>query len=138
MLVDVSVRAHRILVALENYQKAVGSNNLLLQFHDTRLGEPVGYYRNPGDQRGEVIGIFENGLGWIDGAHEITLLFSEIESVNLPNEKESLELVLNLQDGRQLRMPVNGQRGRFFDSLEVLRFLDRVLQDKRNLHDTAQ
>jgi hypothetical protein len=132
MLIDVSVRTHRILAALTNYENATGSNNLLLELHDNRLGEPIGYYRNPGEQRGDVIGIFANGLGWVDGAIEITLLFDDIESVELLNEKESLELVLNLRDGRMLRMPINGQRDRFVDSLEVLRFLERVIQDRDN------
>jgi len=127
---NTAVRAHRILSAMANYQKASSTDDWLPRLADERLGEPIGCYRNPGPE-GEVIGIFAAGLAWYEGARSIRLRFTDVSEVTLPNGKESKGLLLNMQDGKQLRLPVKGQLGRFFDSMEILRFLNRVMQDLR-------
>lgn len=127
---DTAVRAHRILGAMANYQKASSTDDGLPRLADGRLGEPIGCYRNPGPE-GEVIGIFADGLVWYEGDRSVELRFTDVTEVMLPSGKESEGLLLNMQDGKQLRLPVKGQRGRFFDSMEMLRFLDRVMQDLR-------
>jgi len=130
---NAAIRAHRILAALANYQKAEYANDWLAKLADDRLGKLIGCYRNPVPQV-DVIGIFTNGLAWLDnGGHEITIPFAEIIEVTLPAGKESEGLLLRTQDGRQLQLPIRGQRGRFFDSMEVLRFLDRVMGDLRGV-----
>jgi hypothetical protein len=127
---DTSARAYRILGAMANYQKASSTDNWLPKLADGRLGEPIGCYRNP-EPEGEVIGIFADGLAWYEGGRSVELRFADVSEVNLPSGKESEGLLVNMQDGRQLRLPVKGRRGRFFDSMEMLRFLDRVTQDLR-------
>jgi hypothetical protein len=125
---NVAVRAHRILAALANYQKAEHVNDVLAKLADAHLGQLIGCYRNPAPQDEEV-GIFSSGLAWFHNGHVVAIPFVEITEVTLPNGKESEGLLLTVQDGRQLQLPIRGQRGRFFDSLAVLRFLDRVMKD---------
>lgn len=127
---DTAVRAHRILGAMANYQKANSTDDSLLRLTNGRLGEPIGCYRNP-EPEDDVIGIFADGLAWHEGGHSVELRFSDVSKVTLISGKESEGLLLNMQDGKQLRLPVRGQRGRFFDSMEMLRFLDRVMEDLR-------
>ena len=127
---NAAIRAHRILRDLANYQKAGHANEWISKLADDHLGEPVGCYRNPGAQN-EVIGIFADGLAWSQNGRAVDLRFTDIAEVTLPREKESLELLLKLMDGRQLQLPVRGQQGKFFDSLTMLRFLMRVTEDLR-------
>jgi len=128
---NTAVRAHRILGAMTHYQKASSTDDWLPKLANGQLGQPIGCYRNPGPE-GEVIGIFADGLVWYEGGQSIELRFAEVSKVTLPSGKESEGLLLDMQDGKQLRLPVKGQRGHFFDSMEMLRFLDRVMQDLRN------
>lgn len=123
-----AVRAHRILTALTNYQEAGKVDDWPAELSGVHLGEPIGWYRNPGPQ-GDVIGIFADGLGWSQNGQAVDLVFADIVEVTLPSGKESEGLLLMVRDGRQLQLPVKGQRGQFFDSMEMLRFLDRVMQD---------
>jgi hypothetical protein len=122
---DTAVRAHRILGAMANYQKASSTDDCLQRLADGRLGEPIGCYRNPGPE-GEVIGIFADGLAWHEDGRSVELRFTDVSEVTLPSGKESEGLLLHMKDGKQLLLPVKGQRGRFFDAMEMLRFLDRV------------
>jgi hypothetical protein len=61
----------------------------------------------------------------------VELPFPDISELVLVNQKESEGLLLTARDGRRLQLPVKGQRGGFFDSMPMLRFLDRVIQDLR-------
>ena len=115
---------------MANYHKARPEDEWPLQLSHGQLGEPVGCYRNPGPG-GAVIGVFADGLARREGGRSVELRFSDVAEVELPSGKESECLSLRLRDGRQLKLPVKGQRGPFFDSMEMLRFLDRVMHDVR-------
>ncbi|GAA4337996.1 hypothetical protein GCM10023165_16420 [Variovorax defluvii] len=127
---DTAVRAHRILGAMANCQKANSPGDTLPKLADVRLGDLIGCYQNPGPE-GETIGIFADGLAWNEGGRLIELSFADVQEGSLPSEKASEGVLLTMRDGKQFRLPVRGQRGRFFDSMEMLRFLDRVIQDLR-------
>jgi hypothetical protein len=124
------IRARRILAALANYQSVGQVTDWPSESSNERLGEPIGRYRNPGPE-GDVVGIFADGVAWFERGCSVELRFADIVEVTLPSGKESEGLLLRMHDGRQLLLPVKGQRGRFFDSMEMLRFLDRVIQDLR-------
>ena len=127
---NAAIRAHRILAALSNYRKAGHADDWPSKSSGEHLGEPIGTYRNPGPQ-GDVIGIFADGLTWIHSGRAVDLRFTDIAEVMLPNGKESEGLLLKVRDGKQIELPVRGRQGRFFDSMEMLRFLDRVTRDLR-------
>lgn len=125
---NASIRAHRILRAMPNYRKASSVDGGLFDLEDVRLGDAVGYYQNPGD--GEpIIGIFSGGIAWSDNGRSISLRFIDFYEVSLPDGKESKEIMLLMRDGMRYSLPIKGQRANFFDSLEMLRFIDRVLAD---------
>ena len=128
---NVAIRAHRILLALTNFRKDDVEDSDRLKLSTEQLGTSVGYYQNPG-LSGDTIGIFSGGLAWLESGRTASIRYSEIAEVTLTKGKESEGLVLKMHDGKHLLLPVRGQHGRFFDSLEMLRFLDRVLKDLRN------
>ncbi len=125
---DTSIRAKRILTQLGNYQAIDLAQDRPSSLSDVNLGTPIGRYRNS-DVQNDVIWIFENGLAWFERDQVTSLRFDELAEVMLPDGKESERLQLKTKDGKPFQLPVRGHRGRFLDSLEMLRFLDRVMQD---------
>ena len=79
-----------------------------------------------------MVGVFDHGLVWTGSGGLITLRFSEIAEASLVSGKESEGLLLTTRDGQQIQLPIKGQRGRFYDSMEMLRFVDRVMQDLKD------
>jgi len=129
-MMTTAIRAHRILAALANYQSAEIAGSEIFEPHVPHLGAPVGCYRNPG-VAGELVAVFADGLSWTEAEGAIGVRFAEIVDVSLPEGKESEALSLWLSGDRELRLPIRGGLGRCHDSLEVLRFLDRVCEDGR-------
>lgn len=125
-----AIRAYRILNALANYHQAEHTDFGILALAEGRLGDLLGCYRNPAPQEG-TIGIFTDGLAWLEAGHPVAIRFSDIVEAELPSGKESQGLVLKLRAGDEVLMPVRGHRGQFYDSMEVLRFMYRVLEDLR-------
>jgi hypothetical protein len=124
---NVESRAHRVLKELPNYQAQV-EGRWLSAAGDMQLGALVGRYSCP-ENPAEGVDIFANGLVWLADDHRTVVLFSDVVEVELPDGKESDGLFLKTVDGRQVFLPVRGRRGRFVDSLAMLRFLDRVISD---------
>lgn len=62
--------------------------------------------------------------------------FSEVVSVSLPEGKSSKAICFVLNDGESAVVPFTGGDN-FSDSLEVLRFLDRVINDAKKLKAEA-
>lgn len=127
---NIAIRAHRILSSMENYEKFVPTGHELSALPEVQLGELIGHYRNPGPA-GEVIGIFSEGLAWFEDIHVMELRFDNVAELAPAHGKESEALLLKMKDGNQFQLPVKGRRGQFLDSMEMLRFLDRVIQDVR-------
>jgi hypothetical protein len=125
---NVKSRAHRILRPMTRYRQAGAEAPLLVLAEDPVLGTPLGVYQNPEPDR-ETVTVYAHGIAWGDGARSVRVGFSEIADVDLSNGKESQELLLTLKDRRLERLPIRGRVGRFYDSLEFLRFLSRVLGD---------
>ena len=115
---------------MANYRKASPTDDWPSELADGRLGEAIGCYRNP-EPEGEVVGIFADGMAWLESGRSIKLRFVDLAHAELPSGKESEGLLLLLRDGQRQQLPVKGKSGRFFDSMEILRFVDRVLQDVR-------
>ena len=125
---NVAVRAHRILNAMADYQKASPTDDRLSKLAHARLGAAIGSYRNPGPA-GEGIGIFADGMAWRESDRSIEIRFADLAEVDLPHGKESDGLLLHLRDGWQQQLPVRGQRGRLRDFMEMFRFVRRVMED---------
>lgn len=52
-----------------------------------------------------------------------------IVDISIPQGKGSEELLLSMKDGSNLLMLVTGREGRFSDSMAMVQFLGRVLED---------
>lgn len=119
---DSSVRAYRILARLKSYEIGRVNENFP-EVPD--LGDLLGCYRNP-PPKDNLVAFYSLGLAWRSGVEIITAKYAEMTEVALNQEKASLGLIIDMTDGRRLQLPISGGNGRFHDSMEVLRFLDRV------------
>lgn len=137
-----SVRAYRILNPLQSYE-AYSSAGAEERFPVPKDGEEfLGIYRNDLNFPGSNVLFSSDGI-YIgrerDGEVWEFVSYSQIQSVDLPAGAKPTHLMLGLCDGRCVLMTIAGvTKGRFFDSLEVLRFLDRVVLDFRNAADTGK
>lgn len=122
-------RAHRIFRAVANFQKFDGDGGPAPRFQSEVLGDIVGFYRNTG-QGAPVIEIYSKGMAWRQEGGVTTVFYNELLKVALGDGKQSAALVLTLRNGKEASVPVNGVQGNFFDSLSMLRFLDRVMSNE--------
>ena len=131
------VRAHRILARLQNFKKFGEPGCALPMPSGQQLGEPIGCYQNS-ERQEDLVGVFAQGLAWFENGRPLQLRFADIAGVSLPSGKGSKMLLLTMRDGSQHQLPVAGGRERFLDSMEMLRFLDRVLCDIKNQSGQAE
>jgi hypothetical protein len=124
------VRVKRILGPLKRFEYITGDHVPALDISLEALGDVIGRYKNTSSGNGDIW-IYANGLAWLVDVDAQLILFNEIEKVVIPNgKKDSVKIDLIKSDGQVLALPVDGNDGLRFDSLEMVRFLDRVLQDK--------
>lgn len=91
--------------------------------------EILGLYKNP-DENEQVL-FTTQGVYLPETMKWRGVKYADIVSVDTPGDKKSTVLQLNLINGEIFLLPIRGmQKDRFFDSLEVLRFLDRVIAVK--------
>jgi hypothetical protein len=121
------IRAHRILRNTPNYQEARLDNNADDR-HFYELGKPIGAYHNP-DPGGEIIEFYDKGICLVERENSILFRYDEILRVMPHTAKQSEQIELALKGDRVLQLPVRGRQGKFRDSMEMLRFLDRVVED---------
>ena len=126
---NVEIRAKRILSGLPNYQSAAGVS-VEVPAVSKACGNFLGRYRNK-DSDVDALWFYETAVIWTAPGEKIEIPFKEVDQVTLPAKKESQGLVLKMRDGRNILLPILGKRDHFFDSMEVLRFFDRVLKDLR-------
>lgn len=89
---------------------------------DESLGEYPGAYDNT--EAAPQLKFHEHGVRF---GNE-TVRYADMQEVLLPNAKESLALMLITSRG-PVELAMTGHRDRFYDSLEILRFLKRVQED---------
>jgi hypothetical protein len=124
------IRAHRILCGLKNYQKIESLEKCPPELLDTQLGKPIGFYQSPGFNAERII-FFADGLAWQENSQAICVRYNDMIDVTPSSSKESEYLLLRMKGGKVFKIPVSGRNEAFFDSMEVLRFLDRVIRDAK-------
>lgn len=125
---NASVRAHRILSRMDCYFSAKYCDSAEEPIDS--LGDLIGCYRNPAPN-GKKVWIFAAGLAWGDRGGLIRIPYTEIFEVSADASKLSKELQIETKNGDTYLMPVSGGRGKFSDSMEMLHFLDRVIEDSK-------
>jgi catechol 2,3-dioxygenase-like lactoylglutathione lyase family enzyme len=129
--ITAAVRAHRCLRRLPEYTVEPDPN---AAFGDA-LGTRIGTYRNPD---GSPVYVHMDGLRWQGGAQRLYVAYDDIAQVIAPDGENSQVLQVVPADGFPLTLPVRGAHGRFRDSMDMLRFLTRVREDRgRVVRDDA-
>ncbi|MFJ9453170.1 MULTISPECIES: hypothetical protein [unclassified Herbaspirillum] len=132
MKITTAMRVHRILKALKNYEHAQPQvDELTCPSRISNLGALLGYYRNSNIEE-DVVAIFDQGLTWNDNGNLIVLRFIDVIDVELTDGKNSESLLLKMKGSQTVDLPIKGRHERCYDSLEVLRFLRRVMTDAKH------
>jgi hypothetical protein len=139
MSASVRSRAHRILAKLETFQVLDRHESSDLVPGWLPGEEAIGRYRNHTGTPDDDLLVTTMGVRTRSGGTWPLVPFSSIEHVALPHseDKEVVDsLRLRLRDGRRVELPVRGGSGKFRDAWEFLRFLNRVMTDMREPHDS--
>ena len=124
-------RVHRILKPLESFEILASKSEDISKKSKKFPSLPIGVYRNPG-REGVAVFVYDDGLSWDEAGSQYEIKYDEISKVDLPDDKRTTHLLVELMNGKHAALPILGSRGNFRDSLEVLRFLDRVLADRKS------
>jgi hypothetical protein len=131
MSMNVQSRAHRILKQLSAYEDWTDATpDVAFRLHDEE--NLIGVYHNSSKKSEENILITDRRLIFRD----VHLSFDEITSCDIPGtgsqEKQNADRVtVTLGKGRTVDLPITGGTERFRDAFSFLRFLDRVVADRK-------
>jgi hypothetical protein len=127
-------RAKRILNAIPNYRPLVE----ITDKPETSTGDtmpqsqeiPIGVYQDMRSRDNTWVIVTDVGLH-IHRDHQWTsVAYREIANVQTPTDKvQATGLTLQLLSGTTVHLPITGREGKFLDSFEFLRFLNRVTKD---------
>ncbi|WP_429930008.1 hypothetical protein [Agrobacterium vitis] len=96
-------------------------------FLDNEIGGLIGLYKNSKPIY-QILHIYESGIAWTAEERPNLFLYKDVVDIKLPDGKQSLALQIFTNSGFYI-LPVAGHDEKFFDSLEMLRFLRRVVDD---------
>lgn len=128
---NVRIRIKRILEPLRGFRYVKNETEAPVDLRSANLGRVIGCYDNEEKESGDIW-IYEDGLMWQMKNELHPVRFDEIAQVVVPNEKRSVHLHFVKGNGQVLIWPFDGNDGMHFDSLEMVRFLDRVMADIRD------
>ncbi|PDT02459.1 hypothetical protein EFR84_07810 [Rhizobium chutanense] len=94
------------------------------------FGFLIGIYSNPGPNNTKIF-ILDNGILWGDGEEGKSFLYSEVKLVSILEGKESVQIIILTDGGKELRIPISGRDGKYSDCMVMLRFMDRVVADAK-------
>ncbi|XQA62960.1 hypothetical protein ACM9XD_06310 [Xanthomonas sacchari] len=122
------IRARRILRETCNFISSAESPAIPKEFSVVSLGEFIGIYQNKADSVGNVAFFFD-GLAWVEDFAIRKIRYDEIKSASVPYGKNDLCVSVQLTSGGEALIPVTGTSGKFFDTMQVIRFISRVVED---------
>lgn len=126
------IRAHRILSNMNRF-KYVESEYLKALFERNNLAlleENIGFYENHDGSIEEGILISDKEISILSTSKTQTFFYDEIDMIlPLDNKEDMKKIVIVLNSGDKVFVPVYGENGRFKDIFEFSRFLNRVYED---------
>jgi len=128
--VDVFKRAYRILLPMKNWVDVRDIGSHFMKNEEFNMGDLIGLYKNTSCSD-EDVGVFSNGLVWLVNKSIFRINYKDIHSSFLVNGKKSELILIKKINGDEFFLPIKGCRDKFFDSLEFIRFIDRVVGDLR-------
>jgi hypothetical protein len=132
-MVSVASWAHRALRGISRYHDARDEPEYCqrLGSHGTEL--VIGVYENPPGVEPSTIAITERGLYWASAGANQCVEFASLGAARTSDEKTvAAEVKMVLLDGSERVIRVEGGEGRYRDAHSMIRFLDRVMDLKRN------
>jgi hypothetical protein len=132
--VSVASRAHRALREIPRFKfaAALGLDEDPLYGLKAELGELIGVYENPQGTEPKRIVVAEQAIGCLGSGPPRWILFDDIETTEGPREKliDNIVIVV-LKSGIRTELRIAGGDDRFKDVFGFVRFLDRVVEDRR-------
>ena len=129
--ISVASRAHRALRDLSRFKFSADVAPFLAE-QGRDHGTLVGVYENPSEIEPRHIVVTDQALGCIGPAVTRWIAFDEVESTHGPQEKlVSDAITIILKSGIRTQLRIAGRDDRFQDVLSFVRFLDRVVGDRR-------
>jgi len=122
-----TIRAYRILRYLTPYKSAEHLDQASSIANSDILGNLLGCYFNQNQDNGSVK-VFDFGLEWMADDVFKSIQYVDIDDLTVDVSKPC-EIKLLLRNGQTESLPIDGHVGKFYDSLEFLRFLMRVRAD---------
>lgn len=130
-IVSVASRAHRALRDLSRFKFASDVSIELAEVANGH-GVLVGAYENPSDVEPKHIVVTDQALGCIGAAQILWIALDEIDSTRGPQEKGVGDAItINMKSGIRTQLRIAGRDGKFQDVLSFVRFLDRVIEDRK-------
>lgn len=134
-MVDVRSRAHRILKPMLRFRDfSDGSESSSTLPGGPILSaseEAIGIYANDESGRLDDILFTTEGLYLQGDQSWLRVFYADMDRTVPPSSKKEVTgLGILLRDGTEIWLPVRGSTdGKFYDAFEILRFLDRVVDD---------
>lgn len=132
-------RSIRILKPLSRYKQVHGSNIIDPYTHLGVLHPDeviIGVYDNSEEGSADVTLVTDQGIHVFMNQAWSYFDYGNIVDVATPTDKAAEGLNIRLKSGDTFWLPVRGTKGRFRDTFEFLRFLDRVVEDvRKKLYD---
>ncbi|MDB6034854.1 MAG: hypothetical protein JWM16_5192, partial [Verrucomicrobiales bacterium] len=132
----VESRVHRILRPLATFH-VLGEWSRLQQLAKVQspLSENerlLGVYENHPGLVDEIVAFTETGMYLREAGGWFSVRYAEIVNAESRNtgKTETSEITLLLSSGLQKALPIHGGTGRFRDVFQVLRFFDRLAEDR--------
>ncbi len=131
-MVSVASWAHRTLRGVSRYHHCRDEPEYCQRFTSWAPEAVVGVYENPPTAEPSAIVITEEALYWPSAGATHCVEFASLRDVRSPDEKTAAaEIKLNLLDGSNRVIRIEGGDGKYRDVYSMIRFLDRVIELKR-------
>lgn len=134
--ITVASRAHRALRNLGRFKFGPDAHTIFpLVDHTLRgYGEVVGVYENPPGVDPAFVVVTDRALGCAGAGDQRWILFDDIATTHGPAEKlvdDAITIVL--KSGTRTQIRIADGDGRFKDVFSFVRFIDRVIEDRKDI-----
>ena len=131
-MVTVESRVHRILDDIDSFYKFQDEE---IEFLLKKSGRIIGMYINNSSKENGIVYVADTGIIYCCCERKTFISYHEIVSMSIveldENKTNAETLSIELKNGNQVQLVINGGKGRRKDIYEVYRFLIRVVADQR-------
>ncbi len=127
-------RSRRILRPLMNYQEfyehIIDLPTYLEDLHLEESEQLIGIYENQPSKKDYCIVVTNFGLHFFEQEDWKHVKYEQFVKNSIAEDKEKADgLTLHLTSNKRINLTILGEQGKFRDSFEFLRFLNRTLSD---------